>query len=83
LETTATYDIQTDEFVIESPTITSPKVWIGMAGQSATHAVVISQTVVMGKNKGLNWFVVQLRDPVTGQLMPNVMAGDMGSKVGK
>lgn len=54
-----------------------------MAGQSATHAVVIAQTVVVGQNKGLNWFVVQLRDPITGQLMPDVMAGDIGSKVGK
>ncbi|CAO3599075.1 unnamed protein product [Absidia cylindrospora] len=82
LETTATFDIETDEFVIDSPTVTSSKFWIGMAGQSATHTVVIAQTIIHGENKGLNWFVVQLRDPKTGALMPNVVAGDIGSKVG-
>ncbi|CAO3599143.1 unnamed protein product [Absidia cylindrospora] len=82
LETTATYDIDADEFVIDSPTVTSSKFWIGMAGQSATHTVVIAQTIINGKNKGLNWFVVQLRDVKTGELMPNVIAGDIGSKVG-
>ncbi|KAI8099931.1 uncharacterized protein BX664DRAFT_273493 [Halteromyces radiatus] len=82
LETTATFDVNTDEFIINSPTITSTKYWIGMAGQSATHTVVIAQTIVHGENKGLNWFVVQLRNVNTGELMPNVIAGDIGSKVG-
>jgi acyl-CoA oxidase len=75
--------VETDEFIIDSPTVTSSKFWIGMAGQSATHTVVIAQTIVNGKNKGLNWFVIQLRDVKTGELMPNIMAGDIGSKVGK
>ncbi|KAI8075645.1 acyl-CoA dehydrogenase/oxidase [Thamnidium elegans] len=82
METTATYDIATDEFVINSPTITSTKWWIGMAGQTATHTVLIAQTIINGKNVGLNWFVVQLRDTVTGNVMPNIQAGDIGSKVG-
>ncbi|KAI8364351.1 acyl-CoA dehydrogenase/oxidase [Radiomyces spectabilis] len=82
IETTATYDIETDEFVIESPTITSTKWWIGMAAQTATHTVCIAQTVINGKKVGLNWFVVQLRDKLTGELMPSIMAGDIGHKVG-
>jgi acyl-CoA oxidase len=53
-----------------------------MAGQTATHTVLIAQTVIHGKNVGLNWFVVQLRDTKTGQLEPNIQAGDIGSKVG-
>jgi acyl-CoA oxidase len=53
-----------------------------MAGQTATHTVVIAQTYIHGKNVGLNWFIVQLRDTVTGQVMPNIQAGDIGSKVG-
>ena len=40
LETTATLDEATDEFVVHSPTPTSGKCWIGSAGQSATHCVV-------------------------------------------
>ncbi|KAF7726406.1 acyl-Coenzyme A oxidase [Apophysomyces ossiformis] len=82
IETTATYDFATDEFVVTSPSITSTKWWIGMAGQTATHAVVISQTVIDGKKVGLNWFIVQLREKGSGKLMPNVMIGDIGQKAG-
>ncbi|CAO3626597.1 unnamed protein product [Cunninghamella blakesleeana] len=82
LETTATYDPNTDEFVIESPSVTSTKWYIGAACSTATHTVLISQTVINGKKVGLNWFVVQLREKGTGKLMPNVIAGDIGPKVG-
>lgn len=82
IETTATFDVETDEFIINSPNITSTKWWIGMAGQTATHTVVIAQTLIHGKNVGLNWFIVQLRDTITGQVVPGVQAGDVGSKVG-
>ncbi|KAI7885421.1 acyl-CoA oxidase [Lichtheimia hyalospora FSU 10163] len=83
IETTSTYDQATDTFVVNSPTITSTKWWIGMAGQTATHTMVIAQTYVGGKNVGHNWFIVQLRDTATGELMPNVQAGDIGHKVGR
>ncbi|KAG0171631.1 acyl-Coenzyme A oxidase [Apophysomyces sp. BC1021] len=82
IETTATYDRASDEFVINSPTITSTKWWIGMAGQTATHTVVICQTIIDGKRVGHNWFVVPLRRKASGELMPNVMAGDVGQKAG-
>ncbi|KAI9277060.1 acyl-CoA dehydrogenase/oxidase [Phascolomyces articulosus] len=82
IETCATFDVATDEFVIESPTVTSTKWWIGGSGQTSTHAVVISQTVIQGEHKGHNWFIVQLRDKVTGELMPGVRIGDIGGKVG-
>ncbi|KAI7903339.1 acyl-CoA dehydrogenase/oxidase [Cokeromyces recurvatus] len=83
IETTATYDISTDEFIINSPNLTSTKWWIGMAGQTATHTVVIAQTIIHGKNVGLNWFVVQLRSKYTGELEPGIQAGDIGHKVGR
>lgn len=38
LETTATYDEASDEFVIHTPSITATKWWIGGAAQTATHA---------------------------------------------
>ncbi|KAI8393994.1 uncharacterized protein BYT42DRAFT_552987 [Radiomyces spectabilis] len=82
IETVATYDQSSDEFIIQSPSITSTKWWIGMAGQTATHAVVICQTVIRGQSMGHNWFVVQLRDKINGQLLPKVKAGDIGEKVG-
>lgn len=40
LETTATYDKSTQEFVIETPTLTSMKWWPGALGKVATHAVL-------------------------------------------
>ncbi|KAI8145016.1 acyl-CoA dehydrogenase/oxidase [Fennellomyces sp. T-0311] len=82
IETTATYNQATDEFILDSPNITSTKWWIGGSGQTSTHAVVISQTIIHGKSVGHNWFVVQLRDKVTGELMPGVRIGDIGKKVG-
>ncbi|CEG64603.1 Putative Acyl-coenzyme A oxidase [Rhizopus microsporus] len=82
IETTATFDIETDEFVINSPTITSTKWWIGLAGQTATHAAVLAQTIIHGKNVGANWFIVPLRDSVSGEQFSNIRVGDIGTKVG-
>jgi Acyl-coenzyme A oxidase N-terminal len=39
LETTATYDVATKEWVLHSPTLTSTKWWPGGLGKTATHAV--------------------------------------------
>ncbi|KAI9342781.1 hypothetical protein DFJ73DRAFT_661456 [Zopfochytrium polystomum] len=83
LETTATFDQETKEWVINSPTLTSTKWWIGMAGQTATHTVMVCQTIVNGENIGLNWVIVPLRDPKTGRLVPGITAGDIGSKAGR
>ncbi|KAG0245586.1 hypothetical protein B0O80DRAFT_384886 [Mortierella sp. GBAus27b] len=80
LETTSTYDSATDEWVIQSPTLTSTKWWIGMSGETATHTVAICQTIVNGENHGINWFIVPLRDPKTGRLLPGVTCGDIGHK---
>ncbi|KAF9545604.1 acyl-Coenzyme A oxidase [Mortierella hygrophila] len=80
LETTSTFDRATNEFVIHSPTLTSTKWWIGMSGETATHTVAICQTVVDGENHGINWFIVPLRDPKTGRLLPGVTCGDIGHK---
>jgi len=37
LETTATFDKETDEFIIHTPSLTATKWWIGGAAQTATH----------------------------------------------
>ncbi|KAG0366530.1 hypothetical protein BC939DRAFT_444782 [Gamsiella multidivaricata] len=80
LETTSTYDHATSEWIIHSPTLTSTKWWIGMSGETATHTVAICQTIVNGENHGINWFIVPLRDPKTGKLLPGVTCGDIGHK---
>ena len=83
IETTATFDEQSDSFTIHSPNVTSAKVWIGSAGKTATHAVVYAQLVVRGKRHGLNAFVVQLRDTHNGTTLPGITCGDMGAKMGR
>lgn len=44
------------------------------------YIVAICQTVVNGENHGINWFIVSLRDPKTGKLLPGVTCGDIGHK---
>lgn len=83
LETTATFDASSDEFVIHTPTLTATKWWIGGAAQSATHSTVYAQLIVNGKRYGVKPFVVQLRDPATFRLLPGVVIGDIGAKMGR
>jgi alkylation response protein AidB-like acyl-CoA dehydrogenase len=83
LETTATYDKKTQEFVLHSPTLTATKWWIGMAGETATHTVAICRLIVDGRDLGLHWFIVQLRNLDDGTLMPGVTCGDIGAKMGR
>ncbi|GJJ75981.1 acyl-CoA oxidase [Entomortierella parvispora] len=83
LETTSTFDRSTDEFVIHSPTQTSTKWWIGMAGRTATHTVAMCRTLVDGKDYGPNWFYVPLRDRKTGHLLPGIVCGDVGQKASR
>lgn len=82
LETTATFERATGEFVLHSPTLTSTKWWIGMAGQTATHTVALAQLVVDGQVRGPHWFIVPLRTP-DGRLCVGVTCGDVGAKAGR
>lgn len=81
METTATFDEKTKEFVIHSPTTLSQKYWITNGACHANYAIVFAQTVVKGKNEGVNPFIVPIRD---GQMKPfkGVTIEDMGWKMG-
>lgn len=82
LETTATFDKDTDEFIINTPHIGATKWWIGGAAHSATHCSVYARLIVDGKDYGVKTFVVPLRD-TSHNLMPGVSVGDIGSKMGR
>ena len=43
LRTTATYDPKAREFILNTPDLEATKVWCGVLGQTATHAVVFAQ----------------------------------------
>ncbi|XP_050519552.1 probable peroxisomal acyl-coenzyme A oxidase 1 [Diabrotica virgifera virgifera] len=82
LETIATYDTKTEEFVLNSPTITSYKWWPGGLGHSANYAVVVAQLHTLGKNHGIHPFIVQLRDEETHVPLPGIKIGEIGCKLG-
>ena len=53
LETTATYDKATDEFVIHTPTISATKYWPGDMGMFSSHAVVYARLLVEENDYGI------------------------------
>ena len=54
VETTATYDHSTREFIINSPTATSAKWWIGAAAKNANKSVFFAQLFLGEENKGVH-----------------------------
>ncbi|GLB42030.1 putative acyl-CoA oxidase family protein [Lyophyllum shimeji] len=82
LETTATFDSKTDEFVIHSPTIGSTKYWPGGVGYSTTHAVVMARLVVGRTDHGVHGFMVQLRSLEDFKPLPGIELGDIGMTMG-
>ncbi|XP_022850036.1 acyl-coenzyme A oxidase 3, peroxisomal [Olea europaea var. sylvestris] len=81
IETTATYEANTGEFVINTPCESAQKYWIGGAANHATHAVVFSQLNIDGKNQGIHAFIAQIRDE-NGNICPNIRIADCGHKIG-
>ena len=81
METTVTYDEKSKEFVVNSPTTLSQKYWITNGAIHANYALVFGQTIVKGKNEGVNSFIVPIRDKKLQQ-MAGVEISDMGYKLG-
>ncbi|KAK4702625.1 acyl-CoA oxidase, partial [Phenoliferia sp. Uapishka_3] len=81
LETTATFDSAKDEFIINSPTVTSTKWWIGALGLLATHGAVQARLIINGKDLGPHLFLMQLRCLDTHQTLPGVTIGEIGPKI--
>lgn len=85
LETTATYDAQAQEFVIDSPTPTARKDYIGGAAETASVAAVFAQLITTRDgepvNHGVHCFVVPIRD-AEGNDLPGVTTSDCQYKGG-
>ncbi|KAF9195142.1 hypothetical protein BGZ51_004569 [Haplosporangium sp. Z 767] len=82
LETTATLDIERDEWVIHSPTQSSAKFWIGTLGKIANHAVVQAKLIINGKDYGAHPFLVPIRSLKDHTPLPGVLIKDQGPKQG-
>jgi acyl-CoA oxidase len=85
LETTATYDPKTEEFIVHSPTPTARKDYIGGAAETATMAAVFAQLITTedGKpvNHGVHCLMVPIRD-ADGTDLPGVTTSDCEYKGG-
>uniref|UniRef100_A0A8D2DD69 Acyl-coenzyme A oxidase n=1 Tax=Sciurus vulgaris TaxID=55149 RepID=A0A8D2DD69_SCIVU len=81
LETEATYDTATQEFVIHSPTMTAAKWWSGDMGRSATHALVLAPLICSGARQGMHAFIVPIRSLQDHTPLPGITVGDIGPKM--
>ena len=80
--TTATYDPETEEFVIHTPFRGAWKDYLGNAGETGIAAVVFAQLVTRGESHGVHAFYVPIRDPETKAFLPGVGGEDDGVKGG-
>lgn len=85
LETTATYDVDSEEFVVHSETPTARKDYIGGAAETARVAAVFAQLITTedGKpvNHGVHCVLVPIRDD-EGNDLPGVTTSDCQYKGG-
>lgn len=81
LETTATFDPSSQEFIIDSPTPSSRKDYIGGAAEHASVAAVFARLITGGTDHGVHCFVVPIRDE-HGEDLPGVTTSDCGYKGG-
>lgn len=82
LETRADYEPDTQEFVLNTPTLTAYKWWPGGLGHTANMVVVLAQLYIHGKHYGLQSFLVRIRDEETHKPLPGIDVGDIGAKLG-
>jgi len=79
--TTATYDPETEEFVIHTPFRAAWKDYLGNAALHGRAATVFAQLITGGVNYGVHCFFVPIRDE-EGNFLPGVGGEDDGVKGG-
>ncbi|EFA74856.1 acyl-CoA oxidase [Heterostelium album PN500] len=80
IETLAVYDHSTEEFIINSPTITSQKYFIGGAAKNARWTVAFAQLKVGEKYEGVHAFLMRIRNE-DGSVCNGVKIADCGVKM--
>jgi acyl-CoA oxidase len=81
LRTTATYDAETQEFVINTPDDDAHKEYIGNAACHGRMGAVFAQLIVAGESHGVHALAVPLRDE-QGNVVDGVRIEDSGHKLG-
>jgi acyl-CoA oxidase len=81
VRTTATYDPESDEFVIDTPDDDARKDYIGNAADHGRVAAVFAQLITGGEERGVHAFIVPIRDR-DGTVLPKIRIEDCGLKAG-
>jgi acyl-CoA oxidase len=82
IATTATYDPETQEFVIDTPFRGAWKDYLGNAANDAMACTLFAQLITNGVNHGVHCFYVPIRDAATGEFLPGIGGEDDGLKGG-
>ncbi|KAH7860773.1 hypothetical protein Vadar_017826 [Vaccinium darrowii] len=88
LQTVATFDPITDEFIIDTPNDGAIKWWIGNAAVHGKFATVFAKLMMPThdakgvSDMGVHAFIVPIRDLKTHQTLPGIEIHDCGHKVG-
>ncbi|RAL43982.1 unnamed protein product [Cuscuta campestris] len=88
LQTTATFDLFNDEFIIDTPNDGAIKWWIGNAAVHGKFATVFARLLLPTHDSGgvsdmgVHAFIVQIRDQKTHETLPGVEIHDCGHKIG-
>jgi acyl-CoA oxidase len=82
MQTIATFDDKTNEFILHSPSYDAYKWWIGGAGATANMGIIFAQLYTKGQCHGIHAFLVSLRNRFDNMPHPGVFLGDTGPKIG-
>ncbi|KAK5644686.1 hypothetical protein RI129_005986 [Pyrocoelia pectoralis] len=82
IKTTATYNEETQDFILHTPDFQAAKCWSGNLGLSCTIGVVFAQLYIKKVCYGLHAFLVPIRHPDTHELYPGLTIKDVGLKLG-
>ena len=80
LQTTATFDPQTDTFDIHTPSLSAIKWWPGNLGKTTNVIILMARLISQGRDYGIHPFIVPIRNLDTHMPLPGVTVGDLGPK---
>eukprot|EP00474_Spongospora_subterranea_P001710 CRZ02168.1 hypothetical protein [Spongospora subterranea] len=81
IETVAVLCAETKEFILNTPSDSAQKYWIGGLALHCSHGIVFAQLFVDGVNEGVHAFLVRLRDE-NNNVVSGVHIMDCGAKSG-
>ena len=81
METTATFDQATDEFIVNTPSVAAQKYWITNGALHAHYCCVFARIINGEEDEGLHVILVPIRDQDLN-VKEGVTIHDMGRKMG-